>query len=355
MTFTTTGGYVLRRLGTGLVTLLIASFLVYFATAALPGDVAQQLLGQDATEEALAAMREDLGLNQGVWVGYFSWLGGLVTGDFGTSLVSGEPVTDVVLGAFGNTLLIAVPAIVLGITLSVVLGVIAAVRRGRAADSTISLTTLIAMSIPEFVVATVLVMLFAIAVPIFPAVVLPGAEATFGDLFPAIWLPILTLMLAMSAYIVRATRSSTIDTMALEFARTAELKGLPRRQVLTRHVVPNALLPVLPVIAINIAWLMGGVVVVETIFNYPGMGAVMIESVSTRDLPVLQAIALITAVVYVLANLIADLFSMWIDPRQRNTPRARRAGGDGASTAPEGSADPTTEENPTPGRQEGSA
>lgn len=324
MSITSTGAYILRRLGTGLVTLLIASFLVYFATAALPGDVAQQLLGQDATEEALAAMREELGIDQSVWLGYLAWLGGILTGDFGTSLVSGEPVTEVVLGAFGNTLLIAVPAILIGITLSVTLGVIAAVRRGRAADSGISLTTLVAMSIPEFVVATVLVMVFAIALPLFPAVVLPGSEAGAADLLPAIWLPIVTLVLAMAAYIVRATRSSTIDTMAGEFARTAELKGLRRRQVLARHVVPNALLPVLPVIAINVAWLMGGVVVVETIFNYPGMGAVMIEAVSTRDLPVLQAIAIITAVVYVVANLMADLLSMWIDPRQRRTPRAAR-------------------------------
>lgn len=324
MSITATGAYLLRRLGTGLLTLLIASFLVYFATAALPGDVAQQLLGQDATEEALAAMREELGIEQSIWLGYFGWLGGILTGNFGTSLVSGEPVTDIVLGAFGNTLLIAVPAILLGITLSVALGVIAAARRGRAADSGISLTTLVAMSIPEFVVATVLVMVFAIALPLFPAVVLPGSEAGAADLLPAIWLPIVTLVMAMAAYIVRSTRSSTIDTMAGEFARTAELKGLRRRQVLARHVVPNALLPVLPVIAINVAWLMGGVVVVETIFNYPGMGAVMIDAVSTRDLPVLQAIAIITAVVYVVANITADLLSMWIDPRQRRTSRTPR-------------------------------
>lgn len=322
MSISSTGTYILRRLGTGLVTLLIASFLVYFATAALPGDVAQQLLGQDATEEALAAMREDLGIEQSVWLGYLSWLSGILTGDFGSSLVSEEPVAGMVFAAFGNTLLIAVPAILLGITLSVALGVIAAVRRGKAADSGISLSTLVAMSIPEFVVATLLVLVFAIALPVFPAVVLSGAEAGIGDLLPAIWLPIVTLVLAMAAYIVRATRSSTIDTLAGEFSRTAELKGLRRRHVLIRHVVPNALLPVLPVIAINIAWLMGGVVVVETIFNYPGMGAVMIDSVSTRDLPVLQAIALITAVVYVVANLAADLLSMLIDPRQRRTASA---------------------------------
>lgn len=310
---------ILRRLATGLITLLIASFLVYFATSALPGDVAKQLLGQDATDEALEAMREQLGIDQGVWIGYFGWLAGIFAGDFGTSLVSAEPVSEIVFGAFGNTLLIAIPAILLGVTVSVLLGVMAAVRRGRGTDNAISVTTLVAMSIPEFVVATVLVLIFAIAIPIFPAVVLSGSEAGLGELLPAIWLPILTLVLAMAAYIVRSTRSSTIDTMATEFARAAELKGLRRRDVLTRHVVPNALLPVLPVIAINIAWLMGGVVVVETIFNYPGMGALMIDAVSTRDLPVLQAIAIITAIVYVIANMAADLLSMWIDPRQRRS------------------------------------
>lgn len=315
----------IRRILTSVVTLLLASFLVYFATSALPGDVAQQLLGQDATEEALAQMREDLGLEQSVWAGYAAWLGGILTGDLGTSLVSGEPVAGIIGGAFGNTLLIAVPAIVIGVALSLALGVAAAVRRGRGADTSISMISLAAMSIPEFVIATLLVLLFAIAMPVFPAVVLMGDDAGIGDLLPAVWLPVVTLVLVMAAYIIRAMRSSTIDTMATEYALTAELKGLRRRDVLLRHVVPTALLPVLPVIAINIAWLLGGVVVVETIFNYPGLGALMIDSVSTRDLPVLQAIAIVTATVYVSVNLVADLLAMLIDPRQRGTTRSRTA------------------------------
>lgn len=308
---------ILRRLGTGLLTLLLASFFVYFATSALPGDVAQQLLGQDATEESLAALRAQLGLETNVWLGYLGWLSGAVVGDFGESLVSGEPVSQIVLGAFGNTLMIALPAITIGVPVTIFLGVLAGVKRGAGTDSAISLSSLIVMSIPEFVVATLLVLAFAIAIPIFPAVVLTGAEATFSELFPAIWLPVLVLVFAMAAYIVRSTRSSTIDTMSTEFVKAAELKGLRRRDVLIRHVLPTALLPVLPVIAINVAWLMGGVVVVETVFNYPGIGALMIDAVSTRDLPVLQAIAVLTAVVYVIANLVADVVAVWVDPKQR--------------------------------------
>ncbi|GAB3847129.1 ABC transporter permease [Nesterenkonia populi] len=256
-------------------------------------------------------------MEQNVWVGYLGWLGGILTLDFGTSLVRGGPVDEMVFSAFGNSLLIAVPAILIGVTLSVLLGVTAAARRGRAADTGISVSTLVAMSIPEFVTATLLVLLFAITIPVFPAVMLTGPDAGVAELLPGIWLPIITLVLAMAAYIVRAMRSSTIDVMAAEFARTAELKGLSRRRVLFRHVIPHALMPVLPVIAINIAWLMGGVVVVETVFNYPGMGGLLIDSVSTRDLPVLQAIAIITAIIYVGANLVADLISMMIDPRLR--------------------------------------
>lgn len=333
---------VLRRLATSVVTLLLASFLVFFAVQALPGDVAQQLLGQDATPEALEALRESLGLETNVWLRYVLWVGGAVTGDFGTSLVSGEPVWSTLWTAFGNTLLIAVPAIVVGVALSLVLGVVAAARRGRNADTGISVLTLVLMSIPEFVVATVLVLVLAIAVPVFPAVALEGPNASWSDLLPVIWLPALTLVLTMSAYIVRAMRSATIDTLATEFATTAELKGVPRRAVVWRHVVPSALLPVLPVVSINVAWLMGGVVVVESIFNYPGLGKLMIDSVSTRDLPVLQAIAVLSALVYVLSNLAADLLALALDPRQRVGGSARRSRPEAGRRGPEGSSGPAS-------------
>lgn len=320
--------YVARRLLASIATLFLASFFVFFAVQALPGDVAEQLLGQNATPEAVATLREQLGLDKSVWTRYVEWLGAALHGDLGTSLVSGESVSDTLWTAFSHTLLIAVPAMIIGITISVLLGVWAAARRGTKVDNLISVLSLATMSIPEFVVATVLIIVFAIAIPIFPAVVLQGPSATFSDLFPAMWLPIATLVFSMVAYIIRSTRSSTIDGLATEYAMTAELKGVKRRVVLFKHVLPTAMLPVLPVVSINVAWLLGGVVVTESVFNYPGLGKLMIDSVSTRDLPVLQAIALLSACVYVLVNLAADLLALAFDPRQRTSrrqPRRRRS------------------------------
>jgi len=314
---------VARRVGTALLTVLLASFFVFFAVQALPGDVAQQLLGQDATPDAVAALRETLGLDQSVWVRYGQWLAGAAHGDFGVSLVSGLPVGPDLLIAFRNSMLIALPAMIVGVTLSLTLGVIAGVRRGRPSDHAISLISLVVMSVPEFMVATVLVLLFAIALPVFPAVVLRGQDATVAELLPGVWLPVIVLTLAMAAYIVRTARSSTIDVMASEFVTTAELKGLSTRQVVWRHAVPSALLPTLNVVALNVAWLLGGVVVVENVFNYPGMGKLMLESVFTRDLPTIQAIAVVSALVYVVCNLAADLIALALDPRLRTRRKAR--------------------------------
>ena len=319
----TTALLVLRRVGTALLTVLLASFFVFFAVQALPGDVAQQLLGQDATPDAVAALRETLGLDQNVWARYGQWLIGASHGDFGISLVSGAPVGPDLLVAFRNSMLIAVPALLVGVTLSLTLGVVAGVRRGRPSDHAISLISLVVMSVPEFMVATILVLLFAVAIPIFPAVVLRGDSATVTELLPSVWLPAIVLTLAMAAYIVRTARSSTIDVMASEFVTTAELKGLSTRQVVWRHAVPSALLPTLNVVALNVAWLLGGVVVVENVFNYPGMGKLMLESVFNRDLPTIQAIAVVSALVYVVCNLAADLIALALDPRLRTRRKAR--------------------------------
>ncbi len=325
--------YVARRLLASIITLFLASFFVFFAVQALPGDVAEQLLGQNASPEAVATLRAQLGLDQSVWVRYLDWLGSAVQGDLGKSLVSGESVAGTLSTAFGHTLLIAIPAMIIGVTISVLLGVWAAARRGTKVDNIISVLTLITMSIPEFVVATVLIIIFAIVIPIFPAVVLQGPSATFSDLLPALWLPIVTLVVSMIAYIIRSTRSSTIDGLTTEYATAAELKGVKRRVVLFKHVLPTAMLPVLPVISINVAWLLGGVVVTESVFNYPGLGKLMIDSVSTRDLPVLQAIALLSACVYVLVNLAADLLALLLDPRQRTS--GRRSNRPRSQPAPE--------------------
>ncbi|QQD77582.1 ABC transporter permease [Curtobacterium sp. YC1] len=321
MTILTT---VLRRVGIAVLTVVLASLFVFLAVQALPGDVAQQLLGQDATPEAVEQLRGSLGLDQNVWLRYLQWLGGAVHGDFGTSLVGGEPVAPTLFTAFRNSMLIAVPAMLVGVTLSLTLGVVAGVRRGRPTDRVISIVSLVVMSVPEFMVATVLVLLFAIGLPVFPAVVLRGSDATVAELLPTIWLPIIVLTLAMAAYIVRTARSSTIDVMASEFVTTAELKGLTVRRVVWKHAVPSALLPTLNVVALNVAWLLGGVVVVENVFNYPGMGKLMLESVFNRDLPTIEAIALLSALIYVVCNLAADLVALALDPKLRTRQRRSR-------------------------------
>ncbi|MFE4534141.1 ABC transporter permease [Streptomyces scopuliridis] len=309
--------FIARRVVSALGTLLLSSVLVFLAVQALPGDVATQVLGKDATPSAVAALREKLSLDQPAWERYTEWVKGALHGDFGVSLVSGKAVGGEVAQYLGNSLLIALVTVLFAVTGSLVLGVVAGLYRDRWPDHLISTVSLVGMSVPEFVVATVLVLAFSVALPLFPAVVLYGPGATTGQLLPAVWLPAASLAVVMAAYIVRMARTSVIDVMASEYVTTARLKGLSSWRVVTRHALPSALLPTLHVIALNVAWLIGGVAVVENVFNYPGIGKLMLSSVQNRDLPVIQAIALISAVVYVLCNLAADLGAMALNPKLR--------------------------------------
>ncbi|MEV6589581.1 ABC transporter permease [Streptomyces acidicola] len=315
--------FVARRIAAALGTLLLASVLVFLAVQALPGDVATQVLGKDATPDAVAALRGQLGLDRPAWERYVDWVGGALHGDFGTSLVSGKAVAGEVSAYLGNSALIALVTVLFAVTGSIVLGVLAGLYRDRWPDHLISTASLVGMSVPEFVVATVLVLCFSVALPWFPAVVLYGPEASVGQLLPAVWLPALSLAIVMAAYIVRMARTSVIDVMASEYVTTARLKGLSTWRVVTRHALPSALLPTLHVIALNVAWLVGGVAVVENVFNYPGVGKLLLSSVQNRDLPVIQAVALVSAVVYVTCNLAADLGAMALNPKLRTRGRTR--------------------------------
>ncbi|MDH6214021.1 ABC transporter permease [Streptomyces pseudovenezuelae] len=315
--------FVLRRLASAVGTLFLSSVLVFLAVQALPGDVATQILGKDATPDAVAALRDQLGLDRPAWERYFDWIKGALHGDFGTSLVSGKGVGGEVAMYLGNSALIALVTVLFAVTGSLVLGILAGLYRDRWPDHLISTVSLIGMSVPEFVVATVLVLCFSVALPWFPAVVLYGPDASVGQLLPAVWLPALALAVVMAAYIVRMARTSVIDVMAGEYVTTARLKGLSTWRVVTRHALPSALLPTLHVIALNVAWLIGGVAVVENVFNYPGIGKLMLSSVQNRDLPIIQAIALVSAVVYVCCNLAADLGAMALNPRLRTRGRTR--------------------------------
>ncbi|MGC5568839.1 ABC transporter permease [Streptomyces sp. FR-108] len=315
--------FIARRVLAALGTLVLSSVLVFLAVQALPGDVATQVLGKDATPDAVAALREKLKLDQPAWERYADWIGGALHGDFGLSLVSGKAVGAEVGMYLGNSALIALVTVLFAVTGSIVLGILAGLYRDRWPDHLISTVGLVGMSVPEFVVATVLVLCFSVALPWFPAVVLYGPEASVGRLMPAVWLPALALAIVMAAYIVRMARTSVIDVMASEYVTTARLKGLSTWRVVTRHALPSALLPTLHVIALNVAWLAGGVAVVENVFNYPGIGKLMLASVQNRDLPVIQAIALISAVVYVVCNLAADLGAMALNPKLRTRGRTR--------------------------------
>jgi peptide/nickel transport system permease protein len=311
-----------RRLLLAALTVWLASLLVFVALQALPGNLATQILGQNATPQAVAALDARLHLDRPAWQRYLSWLGGALHGDFGTSLATGQPAATMVGHALRNTSLLALIVIVCGVTLSLVFGVVAALFRDRWPDLLISGVSLAGMSVPEFTVATLLVLLFSIRFAVFPAVVIAGPSATLGQLLPDLWLPAAALTIVMAAYIVRMMRTSVIDVLASEFVTMARLKGLPAHRVLLRHALPSALLPTLNVIAINVAWLVGGVVVVENVFNYPGLGTLMLQAVHNRDLPVLQLIAVTGSVVYATVNLLADLGALALNPRLRTAQAA---------------------------------
>ena len=313
---------VLRRLGYALLTMLLASLLVFTALQALPGDLATQLLGRDATPSAVAQLRATLHLDRPAWRRYLDWLGGALHGEFGRSLVSHQAVLDEAGRYLRNTALLAAIVVVAGITLSLALGVVAGLLRDRWPDLAISGLSLIGMSVPEFTVSTLLVLVFAVQLGWFPAVVTDGPDASVGELLHVVWLPAAALIAVMAAYIIRMMRTSVIDVMGSEYVAAARIRGLSGARVVFRHALPNALLPTLNVIAINIAWLVGGVVVVESIFNYPGIGTLMLRAVHDRDLPLLQFIAVLGAATFVVCNLLADLAATWLNPRLRTPGRA---------------------------------
>lgn len=313
---------VARRFAYAVLTVILATLLVFVALQALPGDLATQILGRDATPAAVQQLDRQLHLDVPAWRRYIDWLGGALHGSFGDSLVSHQPVLDVASRALRNTAVLAGIVIVVGITLSLVLGVIAGLTRDKWPDFGISGLSLIGMSVPEFTVATILVLIFSIKLAWLPAVVTDGPTASMGELMHIIWLPAAALTVVMAAYIVRMMRTSVIDVMASEYVTVARIRGLSASRILFRHALPNALLPTLNVIAINVAWLVGGVVVVESIFNYPGIGTLMLQAVRDRNLPVLQFIAVLGAVTFVVCNLIADLAATWLNPRLRTPGRA---------------------------------
>ena len=308
-----------RRLLLSAVTLLLVSAFVFFVLEILPGDVATRILGRDATPESLAVLREQLGLDQPVMTRYLTWLGGLLTGDLGQSLVSSRSVSEILAPRIFNTLALSVYAFLLYLPLTVIPAVIQALYRDRAADQALSVVTLVLLSMPDFLLATILLLMFVLWIPVLPAISLVDESSSFAEYISAMTLPALTLAIVMAVYAVRMLRDNLIEVLDSDYVKMAELKGLSRSRVLLRHALPNALVPTLNVTALNLAYLIGGVVVVEKVFSYPGFGTLLVDSLQLRDLPVIEATVMIAALVYVGANLVADIGAILLNPRLRTS------------------------------------
>ena len=307
-----------QRIGIGLATLLVVSIIVFFMTSVLPGDVAQIVLGQAATPETLAALRAELGLDQPGYVRYFGWLGDMVTGDLGTSKAGGAKISDLIGGRLGNTLAMAGLVALISIPISIALGLWAAMHPGTWLDRGVTFGTLSTISVPEFFIATILILILAVEWGIFPSTAYLTGDETFGQYLRALAMPLITLVIVVSAQMIRMTRAGILNVMSSPYIEMAILKGVPRRRIILRHAFFNAIGPIVNVIALNLAYLVSGVVIVETIFAYPGLAKLMIDGVQTRDLPLVQACAMIFCGTYVVLILLADIGSIVSNPRLRS-------------------------------------
>ena len=309
--------YILRRIGFLLMTFVVTSLLVFVVTQFLPGDVARVILGREAGEEALQALREELGLNEPLPVQYFNWLGNFITGDWGRSFSTRSEIRPLVMGRVRNSLMLASITLLISVPLAIVLGVIAGLKENKLADNLISITSLSVVGLPEFVTGLVLIEIFAFKLKLLPANSSIRTNASFADALPMLILPAITATLVLLAYIARLTRAGVVEELKQPYVRTAELKGLPRRTVIVKHVLRNALMPTITIIAISFGWLISGLIVIENVFNYPGLGRLLVFAIDRRDLPLLQAVTLVTVLGFAVANLIADLLYAYLNPRIR--------------------------------------
>lgn len=311
--------FILRRLGFMVVTVILASMVIFWATTILPGDVASQVLGRYATEQAKTELRHQLGLDKPISVQYATWLTRYARGDWGQSPSMDTAVRPVVFERLRNSLMLAVVAFAMYVPLGIFLGLLAALRRNSWVDNVISVGSLSFIGLPEFVSGLVLITIFAIELHWFPAQSAIDPNSTFVEAFPYLILPAITVALTSLAYVVRMTRSSTVDVLQTDYVRTANLKGLPRRKVLFTHVLRNSLLPTITVVAIGIGWLIGGLIVTESVFSYPGIGRLLLFAIQRRDMVLIQATALLIVIIYVVANLVADILYAVLNPRIRYT------------------------------------
>jgi peptide/nickel transport system permease protein len=321
-----------QRLALGVLTLFVVSIVIFAAVNMLPGDFAQAILGQGATPEAVAAIREDLGLDKPPVTRYFEWLGAAVQGDLGNSFAQANfasfagtdtgsglgSVASQVAPRFANTMFLAGVTAMIAVPFSIILGLLAALYRNSLFDRAANIFTLSSISSPEFFLAYVLILFLAVLNPILPSLSNIYAEMAFGERLEKTLLPALTLTLVVTAHMMRMTRAAIINLLASPYIEMARLKGMSPARVIVKHALPNALAPIINVIALNLAYLITGVVVVEVVFVYPGIGQLFVDSVKIRDIPVVQACCLIFASAYILLNLTADILSIVSNPRLRH-------------------------------------
>lgn len=309
---------IFSKVGSLLATLLIMSFIIFMLVEIMPGDVAQMILGQSATDEAVAALREARGLNDPALTRYVRWVGGVVRGDLGDSIyMQGVAINSILWRRVGHSIILALTAFIIFVPLSIFFGVLAGVKEKTWVDSVISFFGLATMALPEFVSGVFLITIFAVQLKIFPIVsVIPIGETLFMNLDIVI-LPALSITFVMFGYISRMQRSSMIMVMNSDYIRSAILKGMPRKYIIFKHALKNALLPTITIIGMNMGWLFGGLIVVETLFGFPGMGSLLMTAIKTRDVPLIEACVLLITVIYSLSTMITDLMYSYLNPRVR--------------------------------------
>ena len=309
--------FIIRRLAMLALMFVLVSMLIFALTQVLPGDVTTMVLGRFASPEAKAALRDQLGLDRSLPVQYASWLAHFVRGDWGTSVSLRSGIAHLILDRSINSLYLAFVALMMFAPLGIVLGLLAGLRRGTWLDSSLSIGSLAFIGLPEFVTGLLLISVFAIQLGWLPASSFIPPGTNFVEAFPKLILPGMTVALTSLAYVLRMTRASTVEVMKMDYVRTARLKGLPPYKVLFGHVLRNALLPTVTIIAVSIGWLVGGLIITESLFGYPGLGRLVLFAVQRRDLPLIQATTMLIVAVVMLSNLTADILYAYLNPRIR--------------------------------------
>ena len=309
---------VAARLALGVVSLLLVSLAIFAITSLLPGDAAEELLGQYATRETVAGLRESLGLDLPAHLRYLNWLGGLLTGDFGRSLANNVPVAQLIASRLPNSLLLAAVTAAVAVPLALAIGITAAMFRGSLYDRAVSMATLSIVAVPEFLVATAAVLVFAVHLQWVSALSSARDIASIGQFFRVFALPVFALCCVITAQMVRMTRAAIIDQLRAPYVEMAVLKGVGPLRVVLRHALPNAIGPIANAIALSLSYLLGGVIIVEVIFNYPGVAKLMVDAVAQRDLPLVQACAMLFCAAYLVLVTTADIVAILSNPRLRH-------------------------------------